>query len=58
MGSPKSSNDTTHIPPPLSFYNTFNIRLEKDDIDDITWKNLSFISIKMSAKPSQKVIFN
>jgi hypothetical protein len=24
MGSPNGSNDTTHIPPPLSFYNTFN----------------------------------
>ncbi len=24
MGSPNGSNDTTHTPPPLSFYNTFN----------------------------------
>jgi hypothetical protein len=23
MGSPNGSNDTTHTPPPLSFYNTF-----------------------------------
>jgi hypothetical protein len=23
MGSPNGSNDTPHIPPPLSFYNTF-----------------------------------
>jgi hypothetical protein len=25
MGSPNGSIDTTHTPPPLSFYNTFNI---------------------------------
>ncbi len=28
MGSPDGSNDTTHTPPPLSFYNTFNTENE------------------------------
>jgi hypothetical protein len=32
MGSPNGSNDTTHTPPPLSFYNTFKAYLSNDSL--------------------------